>query len=191
MASTTILFVSPDRVKRETPLGGSVDDNLLQPCIFSAQQRWVYPTLGTALYDKVAKLIDDNQLDDAGNEIYKTLLQDYVIPCLVQYAFATAIPVLRVRFVNNAVVAMNSEQGSAVSADDIKPIVAQAEDIGNWFRERLVDWLISRTDIPELNSNSFPNLSPSRTNYTQGLNVEYTADNQDLQALRQLLGITG
>ena len=174
MASITILFVSPDRVKRETSLGGSVDDNVLQPCILSAQQRWVYPTLGTALYEKLAKLVEDGHIDNVGNEVYKELLQDYVIPSLVQYAFATAIPVLRVRFVNNAVVAMNSEQGSAVSAEDIKPLVAQAEDIGNWFRERLIDWLISRTDIPELSSNSFPNLAPSRTNYTQGLNVSYT-----------------
>ena len=53
MASTTIVLVSPSRVKRDTSLGGSVDPNVLFPAILQAQEKWILPVLGTDLYNKI------------------------------------------------------------------------------------------------------------------------------------------
>jgi hypothetical protein len=47
------LFVSANRLKRDTAIGGSVDDDLIRPYVYMAQQRWILPVLGTKLYDKI------------------------------------------------------------------------------------------------------------------------------------------
>ena len=189
MASTTIVLVSPSRVQRDTALGGSVDPNVLYPAILQAQEKWILPVLGTDLYEKLKTLISAGTVDDGGNTIYATLLNTYIIPCLVQFSFMEAIPVLRVRFVNNAVVAMNSEQGGSVSYDDIKPLISTAKDIASWYKERLIDYLCANSSVyPEYNSNSFPDVQPSSTNYTQGLNVERTYRDEDQALLRLILG---
>ena len=189
MASTTIVLVSPSRVQRDTALGGSVDPNVLYPAILQAQEKWILPVLGTDLYEKIKTLISAGTVDDGGNEIYATLLNTYIIPCLVQFSFMEAIPVLRVRFVNNAVVAMNSEQGGSVSYDDIKPLISTAKDIASWYKERLIDYLCANSSTyPEYSSNSFPDVQPSSANYTQGLNVERTYRDEDQALLRLILG---
>ena len=188
MASTTIVLVSPSRVQRDTALGGSVDPNVLYPAILQAQEKWILPVLGPDLYEKLKTLISAGTVDDGGNEIYATLLNTYIIPCLVQFSFMEAIPVLRVRFVNNAVVAMNSEQGGSVSYDDIKPLISTARDIASWYKERLIDYLCANSSVyPEYTSNTYPDVSPSSANYTQGLNVERSYSNSEAEALLRLI----
>jgi hypothetical protein len=164
------LFVSANRLKRDTAIGGSVDDDLIRPYVYMAQQRWILPVLGTKLYNKIGNDIDTGAV--AGD--YKTLLDDYIIPATVQYAFVQLVPFLRLRFVNNAVVIMNSEQSSAATYDDLKPLMDQALDMATFYRERLIDYIRNNTaSYPEYNTNTGADLNPTRNNYTQGLNVDY------------------
>ena len=166
------LFVSANRLKRDTAIGGSVDDDLIRPYVFMAQQRWILPVLGTDLYNKLTDEIDAGTV--AG--VYATLLNDYVIPSTVQYSFVQLVPFLRLRFVNNAVVIMNSEQSSAATYDDLKPLIDQALDMATFYRERLIAYLCENSSsFPEYTSNTGSDLSPSRSNYTQGLNVDWNA----------------
>ncbi len=189
MSTTTILLVSPNRVKRDTPLGQSVDDTLLQPCILTAMEKWVHPTLGTDLYAKIKKDVGTGDISLPANQPYENLLTTYIIPMLVQYSFAEVIPVLRLRFVNHGVVTMNGEQSSAVSYDDVKPVIHSAVQIADWYRERLINFLTDSTNLPEYSSNTFPDVQPTRRNYTQGLNVDPTYQSIESRAIRQLLGI--
>jgi hypothetical protein len=77
------LFVSANRLKRDTAIGGSVDDDLIRPYVYMAQQRWILPVLGTKLYDKLSADIDAGTV--TGD--YETLLNEYIIPSTVQYSF--------------------------------------------------------------------------------------------------------
>ena len=169
MAQSQALFVSANRLKRDTAIGGSVDDDLIRPYVYMAQQRWILPVLGTDLYDKLCSDIDTGSVSG----VYETLLNQYVIPATVQYAFSQLIPYLRVRFVNNAVVIMNSEQSSAATYDDLRPLIDQANDMGNFHRQRLIDYLCDNSSsYPEYTSNTGSDLCPTTNNCTQGLNVD-------------------
>ena len=53
MAIQHTLFISTDRLKKDSALGGSVDDNLLLPYILMSQDRYILPYLGTDLYNKL------------------------------------------------------------------------------------------------------------------------------------------
>ena len=152
------LFISPNRLKRDTALGGSVDDDLIAPYIWAAQMQHIYPVLGTALYDKMTADVGTGSVTGE----YETLLETYIQPCLVQFAFATLIPFLRVRFVNNAIVVMESEQSSPADSEQIKSVVNKTEALASFLKERLIDRLIYNTELyPEYRQNTGEQLHPS------------------------------
>ena len=184
----TTLYISASKLKRDTALGSTVDDNLLTPYINIAQDRQILPALGTEL---------DNYLKTqiaAGTPLsgsYLTLVEDYIQPALVQFAFCEVAYVVRLRFSNNSVTVPTSEQGSPASISDIKEVVQRANEIAMFYRERMIDFIQNNTaTLPEYNQNSGSDLSPSQRNYFGGLNVypKITDDNQ-LKALAGALGI--
>jgi hypothetical protein len=189
MAIQHTLFISTDRLKRDSALGGSVDDNLLLPYILMAQDRYILPILGTDLQNKLISDIQGSSL--TGN--YLTLLQTYIQPALVQFAFATVLPFLRLRMVNNAVVTMSSEQGGTVSHDELKPLINASMDQGEFYRERLIDYLRGNlTNFPEYSTNqsSEGDLSPTTQNYYAGLNLDTAPMSNKVKNFVQAAGIT-
>jgi len=171
MAIQHTLFISTDRLKKDSALGGSVDNNLLLPYILMAQDRYILPILGTDLTNKLISDIQGSSL--TGN--YLTLLQNFIQPALVQFSFASCLPFLRLRMVNSSIVTMNSEQGSSVSHDDLKPLINAAMDMGEFYRERLITYVTNNTSkFPEYSTNQSKDgdLSPTSANYYAGLNLD-------------------
>jgi len=167
MAST--LYISSSKLKRDTALGSTVDDNILQPYIQIAQDRWILPVLGSDL-DNYLK--GEIAAETALTGAYKTLVENYLQPCLVQLAFVEVAYVVRLRFANNSVTVATSEQGQAASTGDIKLVVQRAEEIGMFYRERMIDYICNNTSsLPEYSTNTGADLSPSKNNYFGGLNV--------------------
>jgi hypothetical protein len=187
MAIQHTLFISTDRIKKDTALGGSVDDNLLLPYILMAQDRYILPVLGTDLYNKIISDIQGSSLTG----VYLTLLQTYIQPALVQFAFATCLPFLRLRMVNNAVVTMSSEQGSSASHSDLKPLISASMDQAEFYRERLIDYISNNTSsFPEYSSNTGADLSPTTANYYAGLNLDVAPSRERYNAILRKAGVT-
>ena len=187
MAIQHTLFISTTRIKKDTALGGSVDDNLLLPYILMAQDRYILPVLGTDLYDKLISDIQGSSL--AGD--YLTLLQTYIQPALVQFSFSVVLPFLRLRFVNNSVVTMDSEQGSSVSHEDLKPLINASMDQGEFLRERLIDYIQNNTSsFSEYSSNTGSDLQPTTQNYYAGLNLDVAPVSNKVKSFIQGAGIT-
>ena len=169
MAIQHTLFISTDRLKKDSALGGSVDDNLLLPYILMAQDRYILPVLGTDLNDKLISDIQGSSLSG----VYLTLLQTYIQPALVQFGFATVLPFLRLRMVNNSIVTMSSEQGSSVSHEELKPLINASMDQAEFYRERLIDYIRNNTSsFPEYSTNTGADLTPTSENYYAGLNLD-------------------
>jgi len=170
MAIQHTLFISSTRLKKDTALGGSVDDNLIMPYILLAQDMNILPVLGTDLYDKIKSDVQGGTLTGA----YKTLVETYIQPALVQFAFSTLAPYLRLRFSNNSVVVMGAtEQSSSASYDDIKPLMETATDAAEFYRQRLIDYLRNNSSLfSEYSSNSGADLDPTTNNYFAGIQLE-------------------
>lgn len=183
------LYTSTSVLKRDTALGTAVDDNLLRPYIRIAQDRWILPALGTQLDNKLKTDIAAGTL--TGN--YLILVRDYIEPCLVQLAFTEVAYVLRVRFSNNSVTVPDSEQGSSAGVQDIKLVVDRANQIGMFYRERLVDYLCENSSLfPEYSTNTGADISPNRDNYFGGLNIYPNAiPDRTLAAIASAIGAKG
>ena len=173
MAIQHTLYISATRLKKDTALGGSVDDNLIMPYILLAQDMNILPILGT---DLDAKLKTEIQADTLAGA-YKTLVETYIQPALVQFAFSTLAPYLRLRFSNNSVVVMGAtEQSSSATYDDIKPLMETATDAAEFYRQRAIDYLRDNTSsFPEYSSNTGADLDASTANYFAGIQLEPTA----------------
>ena len=189
MAIQHTLYISATRLKKDSAMGGSVDDNLMMPYILLAQDMYILPILGT---DLDAKLKSEIQADTLAGD-YKTLVEDYIQKALVQFAFAELAPFMRLRFVNNAIVIMGStDQSSSATYEDIKPLIDRAQDAAEFYRQRTIDYLRDNSSsFPEYSSNSGADLDPTTNNYFAGINLEPTTPRSSrLKSYLQGAGIT-
>jgi len=170
MAIQHTLYISATRLKKDTALGESVDENLIMPYILLAQDMHILPILGTELDNDLKTKIQGGTI--SGND--EILLEKYVQPALVQYAFTQLVPFLRLRFVNNAVVIMGAtEQSSSASYEDLKPVMDTATNAAEFYTQRLIDYLRNNSALfPKYSSNSGADLSPTVNNYYSNLNLD-------------------
>ena len=170
MAIQHTLYISSTRIKKDTALGGSVDDNIIMPYILLAQDMFILPVLGTDLDAKLKADIQAGSLAGA----YKTLVETYIQPALVQFSFAELAPFLRLRFVNNSVVVMgDTDTGSSATYEDIKPLMDRSKDAAEFYRQRLIDYLRNNSgSFSEYTSNSGSDLDPTVNNYFAGINLD-------------------
>jgi len=173
MAIQHTLYISATRLKKDSAIGGSVEDDLIMPYILLAQDMNILPILGTDLDAKLKADIQGGSLTGA----YKTLVETYIQPALVQFSFVSLVPYLRLRFVNNAVVVMGAtDQSSSASYEDLEPVMNTATDAAEFYRQRAIDYLRDNTSsFPEYSSNSGSDLDPTVNNYFAGINLEPTA----------------
>ena len=167
------LYISATRLKKDSAIGGSVEDDLIMPYILLAQDMNILPILGTDLDAKLKSDIQGGSLSGA----YKTLVETYIQPALVQFSFVSLVPYLRLRFVNNAVVVMGAtEQSSSATYEDLEPVMNTATDAAEFYRQRCIDYLRNNeSSFPEYSTNSGADLDPTVNNYFAGINLEPTA----------------
>ena len=170
MAIQHTLYISATRLKKDSAIGGSVEDDLIMPYILLAQDMHILPILGTDLDAKLKSEIQAGTLTG----VYKTLVETYIQPALVQFSFVSLVPYLRLRFVNNAVVVMGAtDQSSSASYEDLEPVMNTATDAAEFYRQRCIDYLRDNTaSFPEYSSNSGSDLDPTTNNYFNGINLE-------------------
>ncbi len=70
-------------------------------------------------------------------------------------------------------ITMSREQGSSVAHEDLKPLINASMDQGEFYRERLIDYIQNNTSsFPEYSTNTGSDLTPTTQNYYAGLNLD-------------------
>ena len=187
MAIQHTLYISSTRLKKDSALGGSVSDDLIMPYILLAQDMHILPILGT---DLDAKLKSDIQAGSLTG-VYKTLVETYLQPALVQFSFTQLLPYLRLRFTNSAIVVMGAtDQSSSATYDDLRPVMETAENAAEFYRQRMIDYFQDNTSsFPEYSSNSGSDMSPTTRNYYSGINMDTTIDDRNIKAILSANGV--
>lgn len=127
--SINTLMISDQMIKERTAIHGNIDPKLIYPDIKYAQDAYIKPVLGTALYDKLQLLITNNTMGDAGNVDYKYLMDTYLIDALIYYTLSELPVNLSYQFWNKGVV---RKQGQ----DTDLPSMSELVDISNKFKNR-------------------------------------------------------
>lgn len=130
--SLNILLISDEILKDRTGVHSNTDAKLLYPEIKAAQDMFIHPILGTALFNKL--ISDVNVSGVTGN--YKTLLDDYIIDPLLYYVLSELPEALSYQFWNKGVV---RKQGDSTEL----PTMSELVDVSNKYRQR-AEWYAER-----------------------------------------------
>ena len=160
-----LLITRQDLVKY-TAVNGNLDaDNFIQ-FIKLAQDIHAQNYLGTQLLKKLKQLIVDGEVDDVGNEDYKTLLIDYVKPCLIHWAMNEYLPWAAYKISNKGIYKHSSENAQNVDKEEVDFLVSKEKIIAGNYAERLVEYLSNNGSLyPEYNNNQSGDVFPDSNSF--------------------------
>jgi hypothetical protein len=183
-----VLFISEEKLKDSTAINLNVDVNLLLPYVRQAQKLYVETKLGTELNQKLKDLIVAGTIGNAGNEAYKTLLDDYIGDMLPNWAFYHAIPFLRFKIENGNIYSKTSETGTALSTEEAQHLREEVRNTAEYYTERLIEYIRNNTaSFPEYSTNSGADVNPDQNAYYNGMNLERPMQQGTKLTLRNFL----
>lgn len=164
-----ILLVSEEKIKAFTSINDNIDSSLLVTNIQISQDIGLQTILGTQFFNEIKDKAQAGTLNTAET----TLLQDYIQPYLIQRAYYECIPTLYMRVMNKSITIGNTEQGSAVSAGDMKYLRNTIQNRYEFYGQRLIDFIKDNpNDYPTYFSySSNEGMSPSKENYFGGIHI--------------------
>lgn len=162
-----VLMTGTARIKKNTPLSNNIDDDILVPFIVRAQETHIQQILGTDLYLRLLEDIKTSAV--SGN--YATLLNDYVLPTLVEYTFYEALPFVSLKFTNKSVGRQNADYFDPASLDDVKYLRQTIKDAADFYAQRLILYLKQYQGLyPEYSqNNTMDKLRPQSNGFFGGV----------------------
>jgi len=165
----TALFVSENMLKQSTAINMNVSTDLILPYIIQSQKLYLEPKLGTELYNE----INDEIVAANVSTNNKTLLNEYISPMLVNWAFYHVIPFLRFKVENGNIYSKTSETGNALSTEESQHLREEIRNTAEYYTERLIEYIKNNTSLyPKYSTNSGADISPDSNAYYNGMNLE-------------------
>jgi hypothetical protein len=164
---TTNIFISAQYLRENSIINDNVDANVLQPIIRTAQDKYIQSNIGTSLYNKLISDVSANTL--SGN--YILLMEEYIIPILVQYSVYEAVPFMNFKFRNKAISKQSSDNSVPADLQELAYIRDNVLATAQFYCERMIQYL-------RLNSVLFPEyhtwvggIAPAVDNYFNGIHI--------------------
>ena len=134
------LFISEEDLKNNSLINGNVDDKLIKPTIQTVQDLYIKQLLGSNLYDEINTQIAGNSL----TVLNTTLLNTYIIPCIIWYVMAEAPINLTFKFMNKGVMKRSSENSFSAEYSDLIDLSnrykSRAEEYATMLRNYLIEY---------------------------------------------------
>ena len=168
--ATKAFYISTAKLKERTPLNLNIEDQLLTMNIWTSQEVYIQPLLGSDLYKKINADVIAGTL--SGN--YKTLMDDYILPALEQYAMAESLLFIRYKIMNKSVLGQNSDNSAPVEQGELKYITGEIKNRAKFYAERLTGHLMANlTLFPEYTSNDdLDDMQPETSAYFCGIQLD-------------------
>ena len=183
-----VLFISEERLKDSTTIGLNVSVDLLSPYIKQSQKLYVETKLGSQLTQKLKDLIVAGTVNDAGNEAYATLLNDYISEVMPSMCLWLAVPFLRYKIENGNIYAKTSETGTALSTEEAQQLRNEVLNTAEYYTERMISYIRNNTaSFPEYSTNTGSDVRPDTNSYYSNMNLERPNQQDTRLTLRNFL----
>lgn len=164
---TRTLFITPQYLKANSFPNENVDDKLLKKAIRVAEDKYIKPIIGGSLYYAIISKIDSNTL--AGD--YKNLLDNFITPCLVEYAIYEYIP-YTFKYRNKGIMKQGSENAEPAELNELYYQRDNVRDTAQFYAEELIRFLkANTTSFIEYGQYSQDQIAPARGDYFSGIHV--------------------
>jgi hypothetical protein len=147
--SVNALMISADILKDRMAIHDNLDEKLIYPDIKVAQDMYIHPILGSALYDKI---VSDINVSGTTSGAYKTLLDNYIIDALCYYTMSRLPVGISYQFWNKGVVRKIGDNTDLPDMTDLISISDRYLRTAEWYGERLTKYLqqnATSTVLPE------------------------------------------
>lgn len=140
--SVNTLLLSDEILKERSIVHGNMDPKLLYPDIKTAQDLYIVPILGTALFNKLQTLIETYPAPGSmPASDYKTLLEVYVIDTLINYTLSELPVSISFQFWNKGVIRKQGESTETPSMSDLVDISNRYKQRAESYSQRLRQYL--------------------------------------------------
>lgn len=162
-----VLLLTTDKLKKNTPIQENVDDSIIKPYIYKAQETHVHQYLGTDLYNKILNEVQAGTI--TGD--YKTLLDDYIQPTLIEWSFYEVLPFVSLKITNKSIGRGNADYLSEADLDDLKYLRQTVRDVAEFYGTRLIGYVKQYSNnFPEYQTNSgLDKIIPNSSAYFNGV----------------------
>lgn len=148
-----VLLISEDTLKTYTAINENVQSDELRFCILQAQDIFLQETLGTNLYETMLGLVDTDDINQPQYSNYKNLLDRYIQPTLITYAYYLGMTNFYVKWVSVGLVQNRSEQGNNIDHKTFQYLKTDAKQQAEFNDNILRRHLIFRSGLyPEYNN---------------------------------------
>jgi hypothetical protein len=162
-----VLLTNTHTLKKLTPIQNNVDDSLLNPYIFKAQETHIHQVLGTDLYNRVMADVMVNNI--SGN--YKILLDDYIIPALIEWSFYEVMPYIQLKITNKSIGRGNAEFFNEGDLEDVKYLRNSVRDLAEFYNSRMIGYLKENSNLFKeyLTNSGLDKIVPNSSSYFNGV----------------------
>ena len=153
---TDVLLLSWTKLKQYSDINDSVDPDLLKNNIRLSQDIELQRVIGTLLYDKLIDLVKNGTIDDSGNAVYKTLLNDYVQNMLLYAAYYETLESIYIRPRNNGLLTPQGGENSINVDRQVYDMKRQSvRNKMEFYADKLTRYLAEEeSSYPELTENT-------------------------------------
>lgn len=167
------LIVGTQYLRDNTIINDNVDAQVLQPIIRAAQTKYIQQVIGDSLYSKIIADIQSNTI--SGN--YKILVDDYIIPVLLQYIVYEAVPFMTFKFRNKSISKQGSDNSTPAELTDLEYLRNNILPTAQFYAERLRNYLCNNSSLfPEYTQYS-TDINPNPNNYFNGIHIPRSCNN--------------
>lgn len=138
-----ITFLTVEILKQMTAVSNSVNPELLEPFINSAEIFWLQDTLGTSLWTELKDAISGDTL--SGNNY--TLVENYIQPASAWFSYYEAAPFLMYRAEAKGFTKKYSDNSQALDKKEFELLRQSILDKAQTWRNRMIDYLVDNEDL--------------------------------------------
>lgn len=169
--SANVLLISDTMIKERTVIHGNIDPKLIYPDIKVAQDMYIQPILGSALYTKLQAIISDGTItSDAANVNYKNLIDKYLCDALMYYTLSELPTTISYQFWNKGVLRKGGDDTAAPTMSELIDISNKYKDRAEFYAQRMRLYVVQNapTMFPEyLNPGStIDTITPEQRNFS-------------------------
>ena len=143
MATNNTYFMSVETLREGTVINDNVSAEVLEPFIIMAQNLHIEKLTGTNLYNKIVSDLTAGSI--TGD--YKTLLDAYITPALLQWALYEALPFINYKFTNKSISTKDSDNSSSIDLSELQFLSGRIRDVAEIASQRVIDYLKDNEDL--------------------------------------------
>lgn len=128
---------TPNQLKNLTSLSQNIDPELLNPHLLIAQQLYVQPILGDALYNDIVNRFNTNTL--TGDS--QTLYEEYIVAAIGFGAWYSIAPFLNYKSQRAGIQTTSSPDNTPVTVEELSLYISRVENLKNFYSQRLQTFL--------------------------------------------------